>query len=253
MSDIYINDKIIENIKLVVFDKDGTLIEIHKYWAQMILARAKGICQKANISIENVSMLMNAMGVNFETMMLKPEGPVGIKKREVVLESAVSCLAKIGLNSEYARKIIFDVFLDIDKLSLEKLSEFIIPINGALNLISKLKNLGVKIAIATTDKTERAEIALKHLKWDHYFDFVVGADMVSLVKPDKEMIELIMLKLNVSRQQTIMVGDAETDILMGFNADVKASIGVLTGLSSRDKLLPHTEFIVNSVEDIKVL
>ncbi|SVA64979.1 uncharacterized protein METZ01_LOCUS117833, partial [marine metagenome] len=30
----------LDNIKVVIFDKDGTLIDIHHYWASMIKIRA---------------------------------------------------------------------------------------------------------------------------------------------------------------------------------------------------------------------
>ena len=49
-----------------------------------------------------------------------------------------------------------------------------------------------------------------------------------------------------------MVGDALTDVQMGINAGLKASVGVLTGFASAEQLRILTPFIARDVSEICV-
>jgi phosphoglycolate phosphatase-like HAD superfamily hydrolase len=41
MIDLSVNFNIIRDVGLVIFDKDGTLIELYHYWSQMVALRAR--------------------------------------------------------------------------------------------------------------------------------------------------------------------------------------------------------------------
>ena len=43
---IYLDNLCIDDIDLMVFDKDGTLIDLYYYWSQMIALRAQYICDE---------------------------------------------------------------------------------------------------------------------------------------------------------------------------------------------------------------
>ena len=45
MIDLSVDSKVIHDVGLVIFDKDGTLIELYHYWSQMVALRARIICE----------------------------------------------------------------------------------------------------------------------------------------------------------------------------------------------------------------
>lgn len=250
MVDIQVNNQTIAEIQLIIFDKDGTLMDLYHYWSQMIGLRAEFICQKLGLDGRHQGGLLYEMGVDYRAGRLRPEGPVGIKKREVVLQTAADYLTSIGHPNNY--NLCLDVFKEVDQVSLVNLKEFIRPIDGANDLIDELFRNGCKMAIATTDMTERAKIAMEFLGFADKIDLVAGADMVINSKPDPEMIYMILDALDIDKTHAVMIGDAITDVQIGINADLRASIGVLTGFSSYEQLKAVTPYIIDSVGDIKL-
>ena len=238
-------------IELIIFDKDGTLMELHHYWAEMSALRANLITEKLGLSSDQRLQMLFAMGVDAKHKKLLSKGPVGIKKREVVMQAAIDYLTSIGHKG--SQSICQEVFEDVDRISTTILDKLVIPIPGAGELIDLLSKNECKIAIATTDRSYRAELAMKTMGFDKNIDLIVGADCVSEPKPSPEMINYILDKIKVEKSHALMVGDAITDIEMGISAGLTGTVGVLTGQTSKDKLEKITPFIFESVAQIKVI
>ena len=248
MADIKVGRYLIKDIQLAVFDKDGTLTDLYKYWSSMVGFRADLICRRLHLKEADSIAMQEAMGVELKNSRLKPQGPVGLKKREVVMQTTIDYLATIGFSD--TKQLCTDAFEEVDRHSLNHFSSIISPIEGLYNLFDSLKKNSCKIAIATTDRTERAQLAMEHLKIADQIDLIVGADMISNAKPDPEIANLILNKLNVPRDTAIMVGDAMSDVELGVNAGLKASIGVLTGLAAEEELKGVTRHVVQSIAEI---
>jgi len=240
----------IKEIELVIFDKDGTMVDLYHYWGAMIEHRAALICKNLGLNNADQQELISRMGVDKKNERLKPEGPVGLKKREIVMQAAVDYLNQKGIKK--ARDLCFDIFNQVDLMTANDISPVVRPLEGLFELVDTLKNKGCKIAIATTDKTERADLAMRALKLDKSIDFVVGADMVTKTKPDPESIEAILNKLKIENESAVMIGDAFTDVQMGINARLKASIGVCSGLTESGELRRITPYVIENISKIKV-
>jgi len=246
-----INENIIDSIELVIFDKDGTLIDLYNYWANMISFRVESAQKKLGFDESRNKDIMYAMGVDVENGRVRSEGPVGLKKREIVMQAMMDSLADIGFSDTY--DTCFQIFKEVDEQSVNHLNDIIKPVHGMHELINSLYEKDCKIAIATTDKIARADLAADFLGISDSVNMVVGEDMVANCKPHPDMANLILEELSVDKENTVIVGDAITDIEMGLNAGLKASIGVCSGLTSARKLEEKTKFVIEDISRIRVL
>jgi phosphoglycolate phosphatase len=245
------NSQIIRDVGLVIFDKDGTLIELYHYWSQMVALRARLIAQALDLNMQQEFGLRRALGVDEPAGRLRPEGPVGLKKREVVIQTAVDYLFAVGYKE--TTSICSAAFDRADEESSQDLRRFIRPIQGAEALIGALHTNGCNVAIATVDLSRRARLALDFLGFADQIDLVVGGEQVAHPKPAPDMIHHILKTLHSTPSRAVMVGDALTDIQMGLNAGIKASIGVLSGLAIAEQMLALTPFVIRNVSELAVL
>jgi phosphoglycolate phosphatase-like HAD superfamily hydrolase len=251
MIDLSVDSKIIHGVGLVIFDKDGTLIELYHYWSQLVALRARFICEALGLGKEHEAGLRWALGVDERAGRLRPEGPVGLQKREIVLKAATGYLGGIGHRD--ILRLCEQAFERADEISSGDLSRFIRPIRGAVSLMGALRDRGCRVALATVDVSRRARLAMEFMGVSDTLDLVVGGEEVARSKPDPEMIHIILDRLGVARSQAVMVGDALNDVQMGANAGLKASIGVLTGFATAEQMLALTSFVAQDVSEIAVL
>jgi HAD superfamily hydrolase (TIGR01509 family) len=250
MIDLSVNSRIIHDIGLVIFDKDGTLVELYPYCSKIVALRARIICEALGLGAEQEAGLRWALGVDEKAGRMRPEGPVGLRKREVVLEAATDYLDGVGRRN--ALRLCEEAFDRIDEFSSANLGEFIKPIPGAVSLMSALHECGCRVALATVDLGKRARLVMDFIGASDTLDMIVGGDDVARPKPDPEMIHLILDRLGVDRSQAVMVGDAVSDVQMGIRAGVKACVGVLTGFATAEEFRPLTPFIARDVSEIVV-
>jgi phosphoglycolate phosphatase-like HAD superfamily hydrolase len=216
----------------------------------MVFLRAKLICEALGIDPVHEAGLRWALGVDEKAGRLRPEGPVGLKKREVVIKAATDYLDGVGRGGTL--QLCEQAFERADEISGRELGGFIRPIRGAVPLIRALRDHGCRVALATVDVSRRARLAMEFMGVGSTLDLIVGGEAVARSKPDPEMLHLILERLGVDRSRAVMVGDALNDVQMGLNAGLKASIGVLTGFATADQLSSLTAFVARDVSGIAV-
>lgn len=102
-------------------------------------------------------------------------------------------------------------------------------------VLSRLKDRGYKLAVASNRPTKFSWILIRHLKIAQYFDFCLCADRIKHIKPHPEILNKIMQKFSLNPKQTIYVGDMVIDAQAGRRAKVK-TIVVTSGSSTRKEL-----------------
>jgi phosphoglycolate phosphatase-like HAD superfamily hydrolase len=156
MIDLAVDSKVICDVSLVIFDKEGTLIELYSYWSQMVALRARLICEAPGLGSEQEAGLRWALGVDEKAHRLRPEGPVGLKKREIVLKAATYYLDGIGRRGTLRH--CEQAFERANEISSGDLSKFLRPIPGAVSLMGALRDRGCRVALATVDVSRRARM-----------------------------------------------------------------------------------------------
>ncbi len=219
--------------QLVLFDKDGTLIDIHHYWASMIRLRARHLREVLFPSRADgeaaQAHIESAMGIDHASGRMRPEGPVGVKPRPFNVEVTRIALRDVGVEASADR--IESLFAEVDTATGDDLLPLLKLLPGVPALLAALDQSNVAMGIVSTDITARAKKAMEVLGLSRYFRFVLGGDAVARSKPAPDLVEAALGAGAYRRERTVVVGDHPVDIQMGCSVGVGANIGVLTGLS----------------------
>jgi phosphoglycolate phosphatase len=253
MSSLILPNGKIENIKMLIFDKDGTLIDVHHYWCSMIEFRAKFFIKSLeNLNIDKDSLykdLIENMGIDLNTKKIKPEGPVGIKSRAFIIDVAYATISKYTNN--YTKNKVTDIFAEVDEYSKTKLQDIVKPLEGIIEFLKSLKENGISCSIATTDLSTRAVIAMENLDLKDYFTDIVGADLVENVKPSPDLVNYILQKHNLQPSDVLVVGDSMADLNMAKNANCRF-LGVKTGLYT-NQFIENSKYLLKDLTEVKVV
>jgi len=254
MSSLFVNQrKVLKNVELIIFDKDGTLIDIHHYWSSMISIRAREIVHtwfNDVDALQHEANLMTLMGVDLKTNRLKPEGPVGVKSRDhiVSLVSDYICQhARLVTNGDVEL-----LFQSVDQTTEQNLLPLLKTLPGVEKLLADIKSSDAIAVIASTDITSRAVKAMQAIQLDSFFSYIVGGDAVKHTKPAPDLAQLVIEKVGVSPSKVAVIGDHPVDILMGMGAGIEVNIGVLNGISQQQSFADYPCQTVENLQAIQI-
>ncbi len=119
--------------------------------------------------------------------------------------------------------------------------------DGVEELIVELNARGVKMGVATNAPSRFANRMLEHVGVAGYFERIVGADMVSLPKPDPEMLQVTLehTLFDSVADRAFMVGDNAKDMEAAFRAGV-TSVFATWGFSPQG----HGDHILNTPKEL---
>lgn len=86
--------------------------------------------------------------------------------------------------------------------------------------LKALKAKGYKVALVTNKAEHFLPELLADYKITSYFDLLLGGDTLAKRKPDPMQVDFACSHFNVTKNETIMIGDSRNDILAGQNAGV---------------------------------
>ena len=146
-------------------------------------------------------------------------------------------------------EICFKDFCDYYKIHMEDKT---VPYDGINEMLTNIKKAGFKTAIVTNKADFAAQDLCKRMFGEN-IDFVVGSSDDRPNKPAPDGVFYALEKLDSKIENTVFVGDADTDILTAKNANLP-SIGVLWGFRDREVIEEAgAEYIVESVNDLEKL
>ncbi|MEW6243491.1 MAG: HAD family hydrolase [Bacillota bacterium] len=235
--------------RLVIFDKDGTLLDPFPLWKELCSRRVSAIKELAGLAEKDLAVLVQSLGVKDGRIL--PDGPFALASSRDEQVVTATVLYQLGLGGfDTCRRIAADAYAQAEsELDLASLTR---AVKGAVDCIKALKAAEIKCAVATTDSQKRTLNTLKIAGFSDLFDAIVTSDMVSAGKPDPEMIEYLLKYFNISRKSAVMVGDSPSDMQFGRNAGIGLSVGVLSGTGTTESLRKCADVIIQSVAEITV-
>lgn len=106
----------------------------------------------------------------------------------------------------------------------------------AENLLIKLKQRKITVALATSKPLVFAEKILKHFNIYKYFDMISGSNLDGTLTDKAEVISDVLKRLeNFERDNTAMIGDRSYDIMGAVKNEI-TPIGVLCGYGTNEEL-----------------
>ncbi|HEU0234901.1 MAG TPA: HAD family hydrolase [Candidatus Limnocylindrales bacterium] len=228
----------LDGIDLVVFDKDGTLVDFHAMWSGWMVRLAGDLERLTGQPV--TSALYGALGFDATAGRALPGHPLAATPMADLRVLTHEALVRAGVPVAGAEAALDAAWTGPDPVALAR------PLADLPALFGVLRATGRQIAVVTTDDREPTERTLEALGVTGLVDAVVAADDGVPVKPAPDAVLRVAGLLGVAADRTAVVGDALADLAMARAAGARA-IAVTSGVSGAMDLAPEADAIVPSV------
>ena len=203
-----------------IFDLDGTIINSSK---EVLLCFEKAF-EKANYEIDKSRLTPNVIGPPLNEI-IKLIAP-GIQETDI--------------------NRVVEYFRELYDFEENDISEFY---QGIPEVLTTLKNMNKKLFIATYKPEKPTMRIIKQFHLDK-FDDIYTIDKFGKHITKTEMINDIIEKYSLNKSETMMIGDAPSDVIGAKEAGVLA-IGVLWGYGeNKEPLIKNSDIVINSANEI---
>ena len=170
-----INNK---EIKAVIFDLDGTLLDSSNVWEKIDKA------------------FFNKRGMDVPPTYVEDIAHIGLKEAAIYTKTTYGFKDSIEEIMEEWRQASIDQYLY--KVPLKE---------NAYELLSYLKSKGIKLAVATANDRNLYEPCLKRLNIFDFFDYIADVDHVGAGKNSVKLYDHVANKLNEKRENIAIFED----------------------------------------------
>ena len=222
-----------QEIKLVIFDKDGTLVH-NNFLFQEYCTK---VIETFKDDVDDIQKFGEKLGFDVKENKFIPGGMMSMASGPQVCQKVVSILG-----NKYTLLQIEEKLSRIEKTNETTVVEF----TDTKELFVSLKKKGIKIGVCTSDDRKNALNHLARIGVLKLVDYLKCGDDNKINKPSPEPIHEICSELGVSPRNTCMVGDTFYDIHSATLANCGRIIGVLSGDSIPDQL-QESDIIIKSI------
>ena len=255
MATISVNGRIYDDIQLIAFDKDGTLVDFNHLWGErsrkwidwLVRRGGSGANGRDNLYLA----LCDSLGFDPQTNRIINDSPLAVASMPKIYTIAATVLYQNGLAWLEAEKVV-EASLSESFNALPTANE-IQPIGNVKRVIGHLVSAGVYIAIITSDGRIITEAILSTLDIKEFVHFLVCGDDNMPNKPAPDALWAIGRQLNIDPSQMLMVGDTASDMIFGRNAGAAGCIGIRGGAGNLSALSQTADEIIDSIEAIQAI
>lgn len=226
------------DIRGILFDKDGTLIDFNATWFALVEMQA--LCA-AGQNRARADALLEAAGYDFANRRFLPDSVLAAGTNEEIVA------LWYPLASAAERRVIlaeFDHFSATHELSAP------VELPGCRDALAALHAAGYRMGISTNDSTGGAERTLVSLGVAQMFEAAFGYDAVANPKPAPDTIEAFCDLTGLKPSQLAMVGDNRHDLEMARAGGAGLAVAVLSGTGTLESLSPLADVVLDSVADL---
>jgi phosphoglycolate phosphatase len=235
--------------RLVIFDKDGTLIDFVATWLPLIRKRVALLLKTLGRDGELEALLLRSWGIDPVSGRVDPRGPCPVSPRSEEIIIGTTVLYQQGYPWDEARHWVTQAFDRADETTDRK--GLLKPVKGISPLLFQLKEKRFSLALATNDERRDTEAMISDLGWNGLFDAIVCSGEVNHSKPHPEMVLSICRQLSIPPGEAVFIGDTVNDMKMGKEADLALTIGVIDGgVTPREELEKVADIVVDSIGDL---
>lgn len=229
------------NIRGVLFDKDGTLIEVNDTWIPIYRLM---LAELFNTDREGADLLMEKAGLDRATNTFKPGSILAGGTTRQLISVWWPGLDASGI-AEKVR------ILDHDYAPMVK--ALLKPLMPLEPILAELRAMGLLLGVATNDSHVSATNHMIHIGAVEHFTEIIAADTVPVAKPSGHMIRRFAEITGFDVSEIAMVGDNPHDMEEARNGGAGLAIAVLSGNASRADIAHLADHTIASVADLAAL
>ncbi|HIJ67523.1 MAG TPA: HAD family hydrolase [Planctomycetes bacterium] len=194
-------------VKAIIFDLDGTLVDT-----------AADLAGAMNYALEKAG---------------QPTHSVEVCRQMIGNGLKMFAQRALGEDSQHLR----DEVLGLMKARYrDKCFEYTRLYEGVFEVVDKLRERGIRLAVLTNKDQDDAERVVEYFFGADTFEYVVGAEDGTGLKPDTGGAMKIVRSMGLFCEAFLIVGDSSMDMQMAASAGIR-SVGVSWGFRRREELV----------------
>ena len=241
---------ITRQIDLVIFDKDGTLVDFDLLWTSKLASAVSGIMAQAGPVPGLVPALHNAIGYDSTSGRVVAESPLAVSTLARLETVCATVLYQHGLPWHRAETLAVQYFMPAFLAAPGR--EHLAPIGDIAGLFANLKRAGVQVAVCTSDNRLPTGAALALLGLGPMVDHIVCGDDAHASKPAPDGLLHLARLHGVAPGRIAMAGDSAGDMLAGRAAGAGLTVGVLSGTGKAEDMAGIADVIVADIHAIRL-
>lgn len=223
-----------KQIKGLLFDKDGTLLDFDATWGQW----ARGFLgDLAEGDAALTARMGQAIGYDVGRGRFQPTSPVIAGTADVAIDLLSPFLPH---------------WRRADLMAHGNAMAAAAPLVAPCDLpplFDRFDALGLALGVATNDAESSAHTHVAALGLEGRFHRILGFDSGFGGKPAPDMLWAFSSHCGLDPAEVAMIGDSTHDMHAGRNAGM-VCVGVLTGPATRADLAPHADVVLGSVAEL---
>lgn len=207
-----------KDIKLIIFDFDGTIADTKDIYVSMIADKTK----------IDKTLVLKYYNEYFEEEIQ----PSTANAKWLIIRGFYLISRRLGLNP-ISSLLVFLFFVKNYSNYKKGINPTVNCIEAILELSKKKKEIAI---ISLSNKRKITDFNKKHALDEYFKDsMIIGKEDVEKTKESAIMATLSKVETEIEKENCVIIGDLGGDIIAGKNVGIK-TIGITTGFMSKNKL-----------------